>query len=254
MADVVRPSSVVTGRLTGATQAYLYPMHDPADALDFGLFPDKSKLSFGTHVHASALDGEPTEAIQVGGLKAVSFEHSLIFDDTHEGIREEHGACAFRAWLWILRHFTARAQRGVRRIFRMQVIGEPEWVVIESADLDPMYYMDMERYPATFRFDFKGRVVRPITVSPEILGLRPRSGKKRPKKPKAEEKELDPNTPPWANPKNPRTARAYAMAWQYAAWKKQEAARVAAEAAKNKGWQPSAESRVTKAMGGLFRR
>lgn len=168
-------------------QAFIYPLEDPDDPLIFDLYPDQTKVSRGTHTTETG-NSAGRDIVQVGGLKAVSQSHTLIFDDTlgHENDMEFMGARDAEHWIenWLGR----RALPGRRNIFRTNLLSEyPMWCAIKSQGSEVLYA------PAgivrVVKWDLQLQEVPTVAIDPMLFGAARKRGKGKPKTRKDKAKE-----------------------------------------------------------------
>lgn len=158
-------------------QAFIYPIWDPDDVLLIDLYPDQTKVTRGTHV-TSTPNSAWRDVVQVGGLKAITQTHTLIFDDTlgHEDDMTFMGARD--AEKWVEEAIGRKAMPGRRYIFRTNILSEyPMWCAIESQGSEVLYA------PAgiirTVKWDFTLKEVPASSIDPALFGAARKTGKPR---------------------------------------------------------------------------
>lgn len=168
-----------------ATDAYVYPLSNPDDYLEFALFPDENEMSGGSNANFRSLPDLPYEVSQGNSLNSVEFSHSLVFDDQYirevPDMQSTHGAAYAKEW--IKRHLGNKAPIAKDRLFVIRIESEPIIAKILKWSAKVMQFENDGNQWQQVRFQFSGKEVTPVkmNLAKELVA---RAGKRRAKGPK----------------------------------------------------------------------
>jgi hypothetical protein len=174
------------------TQAFIYPIEKKWSVLDFWYFPNNIEFTLGSNFGSHPHPFLNSNVIQVTGRPSVKFSFTALFDEivfnsnkNIEVVFKDNWGPAHFAYHWFMREMGPDGTNEAQ-IFVLNLLNTPREVVIESAQITPMF-ISKHGFVKRFMVNLSGEFFKLVLVDPRLFKKRVKKVKPNPLEKKTKE-------------------------------------------------------------------